>query len=305
MKVESATLNSEDVLVFTRDDYLTKDQFTEFRNAIKGNLDRVGLSDVKFIALDRSTDLKVLSVGRSPIGILSVDRPISAEQFATMRFMVDKQIQERLANGYSMRIDPQAGGGEIDPSGFNMTDFDVCARRDSNDTLELVKGKDCYIGIDCGYGDVDSRDRAAVLIFPNMPSTDCVTALTRSLSGYSAADIVAWIEKATEQFSVKGIGVDPAYNRELLGIFNIAEFPVASVPQGWTTMAPVTKWLEEKMASDRFVHFANPMYRSAFSNAVFHTDSAGNRVPHKGKSRGPIGYVCATLNAAALFAAKE
>lgn len=60
MLVDVANLGKDDVLVFSIDATLNDEAFKKFRSNIRVNLDKAGLPNQKFIALDGSTTLKVL-----------------------------------------------------------------------------------------------------------------------------------------------------------------------------------------------------------------------------------------------------
>jgi phage terminase large subunit-like protein len=64
--------------------------------------------------------------------------------------------------------------------------------------------------------------------------------------------------------------------------------PVATMRQGWLTMSPAIKELERSIVGKRFRHGGNPVLRWMFDNVAVHTDSAGNRTFHKGKSKDRI-----------------
>ena len=53
---------------------------------------------------------------------------------------------------------------------------------------------------------------------------------------------------------------------------------------GWVTQSPALNTLERAIISGHFLHGGHPILRWCFGNVAIHTDSAGNRVMHKGKS---------------------
>src|SRR5690606_27069829 len=67
--------------------------------------------------------------------------------------------------------------------------------------------------------------------------------------------------------------------------------------QGWRTMMPAINELERSILARRFAHGGNPVLRWNFENVAVHTDSAGNRTFHKGKSRDRIDGAQATAMA--------
>ncbi len=98
------------------------------------------------------------------------------------------------------------------------------------------------------------------------------------------------------QFNVAEIAFDPHLARNMLNDLLEDGFPAVEMRQGWVTMAPAVKELERAILGRRFRHDGNPVLRWNFDNVQVHTDSAGNRVFHKGKSRDKIdGAVVAAM----------
>jgi phage terminase large subunit-like protein len=64
--------------------------------------------------------------------------------------------------------------------------------------------------------------------------------------------------------------------------------------QGWVTQAPALNRLETAILNGKFQHGGNPVLRWNFSNVQIHTDAAGNRTMHKGKSTDRIDGCFAT-----------
>ncbi len=100
MSVEAAEIGKDDVLVFSTDSILDSDGFRIFRNNLKGNLEKAGIPDQKFIALDGSTTLQVLKPHKTG-GVLD---GITYAQAAEIRSFIDRQVRERLLNGMSMQV---------------------------------------------------------------------------------------------------------------------------------------------------------------------------------------------------------
>jgi phage terminase large subunit-like protein len=68
-------------------------------------------------------------------------------------------------------------------------------------------------------------------------------------------------------------------------------------------MAPAVKELERAIVGRRFTHGGHPVLRWNFENISVHTDAAGNRAFHKGKSRDRIDGAVAAAMAVARAAA--
>ena len=62
-------------------------------------------------------------------------------------------------------------------------------------------------------------------------------------------------------------------------------FPVVTMQQGWVTQSPALNELERAIVSRKLRHSGHPVLKWCFENVAIHTDSAGNRTMHKGKSR--------------------
>ena len=98
------------------------------------------------------------------------------------------------------------------------------------------------------------------------------------------------------RFHVQEIAFDPHVGRVMMANLMEAGLPVVEFRQGWVSMAPAVKELERAIVGRRFRHGGHPVLRWNFENIAVHTDSAGNRVFHKGKSRDRIdGAVAAAM----------
>ena len=71
------------------------------------------------------------------------------------------------------------------------------------------------------------------------------------------------------------------------------------------TQSPALNVLERAIVSEKLRHGGHPALRWCFSNVAIHTDSAGNRVMHKGKSSDRIDGAAATWMAVSRAAANE
>jgi phage terminase large subunit-like protein len=109
--------------------------------------------------------------------------------------------------------------------------------------------------------------------------------------------IQAHIENLTERFNVQEIAFDPARASQIMTNLTEAGHPVVHMQQGWKTMMPAINELERSIIARRFSHGGNPVLRWNFENISVHTDSAGNRTFHKGKSKDRIDGAQATAMA--------
>ncbi|MFK8250660.1 terminase large subunit [Ancylobacter terrae] len=91
-----------------------------------------------------------------------------------------------------------------------------------------------------------------------------------------------------ERFRVEEIAFDPHLARNMLNNLLDDGLPAVEMRQGWVTMAPAVKELERAIVGRQLRHGGHPVLRWCFDNIAVHTDSAGNRMFHKGKSKDRI-----------------
>lgn len=203
------------------------------------------------------------------------------------------------------------GGGEVD--------------------LELLAGEPCWLGVDCSSTQDltavvaawrDGEDGFAIAAWFFLPADglqaradrDGVPYVRWVQEGYiiatpgNAIDYSVVEKKIREigaNFEVKEAAFDRAYGQPVMGPLLADGFPVVTLQQGWITQSPALNVLERAIVSRRLRHGGNPVLRWCFENVVIHTDSAGNRVMHKGKSRGRIDGAAAAWMAVSRAAAVE
>lgn len=95
-------------------------------------------------------------------------------------------------------------------------------------------------------------------------------------------------------FDVQEDAFDKAFAQPVMGPLLDDGFPVITMQRGWVTQPPALNLLERAIDNRQFRHGGHPVLRWNFENVVVHTDSAGNRVMHKGKSRDRIDGAAAT-----------
>jgi phage terminase large subunit-like protein len=104
------------------------------------------------------------------------------------------------------------------------------------------------------------------------------------------------IKELCARFYVQEIAFDPHLGRVMMANLLDEGLPVVEFRQGWVTMAPAVKELERAIVGRRLRHGGHPVLRWNFENIEVHTDTAGNRMLHKGKSRDRIdGAVAAAM----------
>ncbi|MBL8570199.1 MAG: terminase large subunit [Phreatobacter sp.] len=117
--------------------------------------------------------------------------------------------------------------------------------------------------------------------------------------------VEACVRSLCDRFEVREINFDPAYAQAVMGPLTDDGFPTATMRQGWLTQAPALNVLEGLILSEKIVHAGHPVLRWCFENVAIHTDSAGNRTMHKGKSRDRIDGAVATWMAVSRAAREE
>lgn len=113
------------------------------------------------------------------------------------------------------------------------------------------------------------------------------------------------IRELCARFDVREIAFDPHLARNMLNNLLEDGLPAVEMRQGWVTMAPAVKEVERAIIGRRFRHGGHPVLRWNFENIAVHTDSAGNKSFHKGKSRERIDGAVAAAMAVARCAAGD
>jgi phage terminase large subunit-like protein len=96
------------------------------------------------------------------------------------------------------------------------------------------------------------------------------------------------IRELCARFNVREIAVDPHLARNLLNNLSEDGLPAVEFRQGWVSMAPAVLTLERVIVGRSVRHGGHPVLRWNFANIEVRTDSAGNRMFHKGKSKDKI-----------------
>jgi phage terminase large subunit-like protein len=139
--------------------------------------------------------------------------------------------------------------------------------------------------------------------YPGWAEQGFITATPGNVVDYGAVE--ACIRGLIERFDVREIGFDPAYAQPVMGPLTDDGFPTATLRQGWVTQSPALNQLEKVILAGQLKHGDHPVLRWCFDNVAIHTDSAGNRTMHKGKSRERIDGAVATWMAVSRAAANE
>jgi len=148
----------------------------------------------------------------------------------------------------------------------------------------------------------DRADRDGVP-YPEWAELGYLTATPGNVIDYRA--VTDHILELCARFDVREIAFDPAYAQPVMGPLGDEGLPVITMRQGWVTQSPALNELERVIVGGTFRHGAHPLLRWCFSNVAIHTDSAGNRTMHKGKSTGRIDGAVATWMAVSRAAAND
>ena len=130
-----------------------------------------------------------------------------------------------------------------------------------------------------------------------------LTATPGNVVDYAA--VTQCIRDLCTRYDVREIGFDTAYAQAVMSPLTEEGLPVVTIQQGWITQSPALNVLERAIVGRRFQHGAHPVLRWCFSNVAIHTDPAGNRKMHKGKSTDRIDLAVATWMAVSRAAAGE
>lgn len=195
---------------------------------------------------------------------------------------------------------------------------------------EDIDGLPCWIGVDMST----TTDLTAVVAcvrkgddFIIIPHFFCPGDNLRARADRDGVPYVAWAEQGyitptpgnvidyraveacirglCERFSVQEIDFDKAYASPVMIPLTEDGLPTVTLQQGWVTQSPALNELERVILGGNFVHGGNPVLRHQFDCVAIHTDSAGNRTMHKGKSRDRIDGPAATWMAVSRAAAGE
>ncbi len=187
--------------------------------------------------------------------------------------------------------------------------------------LEALEGRSCWLAVDLSSnGDLTCivaawRDGDGYIVHPWFfcPADNLRTRAERDGVPYPAwaeggfitptpGNVVDFrhvegvIRDLCERFRVEEIAFDPHMARNMMANLLDDGLPAVEMRQGWVTMAPAVKELERAIVGQRFTHGGHPVLRWNFENIAVHTDQAGNRMFHKGKSRDRIdGAVAAAM----------
>jgi len=218
----------------------------------------------------------------------------------------------------------------LDNSADPFVDMAVYDRGADPIDMEALLGQPCWLGVDmsstqdltavvaafrkddgyivlphffCPGDNLRARSDRDGVPYPQWAEEGFLTATPGNVIDYSAVE--SCIRDLCERYQVHEIGFDVAYAQAVMAPLGADGYPVMTVRQGWITQSPALNELERAILSGKFQHGAHPVLRWCFSNVAIHTDSAGNRTMHKGKSKDRIDGAAATWMAVSRAAAGE
>ncbi|MFG1330255.1 terminase TerL endonuclease subunit [Xanthobacter autotrophicus] len=219
----------------------------------------------------------------------------------------------------------------LDHSADPFVEMDVYDEGATPVDLAALEGEPCWLGVDlssngdltcivaawrdgddgyivhpwffCPADNLRARaDRDGVL-YPAWAEAGFIIPTSGNVVDFHAVE--ATIRDLCARFRVQEIAFDPHLARNTLNALLDEGLPAVEMRQGWVTMAPAVKELERAIVGRRFTHGAHPVLRWNFENIAVHTDTAGNRMFHKGKSRDRIDGAVACAMAVSRAAAGD
>lgn len=183
---------------------------------------------------------------------------------------------------------------------------DMSTTTDLTAVVACVRKDDYYILVPsffCPKDNLRARADRDGVPYPAWADQRFLTPTPGNVIDYSAVENC--IRDLCERFDVREIGFDPAYAQAVMGPLTDDGLPTATIRQGWVTQSPALNELERVILAEKLKHGGHPVLRWCFDNVAIHTDSAGNRTMHKGKSRDRIDGAAATWMAVSRAAASE
>ena len=203
------------------------------------------------------------------------------------------------------------GSDPIDYDAFNgapcwigvdmATTTDLCA------VVAAFRDGDCFTVLPhffCPDADIRKRGDLDGVDYVRWSKEGFITATPGNVIDHAA--VAAYIDGLCQRFDVREIGFDPAYASAVISMLSGDHGDkIVTIRQGWVTQSPALNTLERAMVGGNFKHGGHPVLRWNFSNVAIHTDSAGNRVMHKGKSTDRIDGAAASWMSVSRAAAGE
>ncbi|MCM2504101.1 terminase large subunit [Aureimonas altamirensis] len=183
------------------------------------------------------------------------------------------------------------GAGEIDLESLHglpaWIGVDMSATTDLTAVVACVRDDERYILLPKFFlpgDDLRARGDRDGVPYVAWAEQGHVTPTPGNAIDYRAVE--AGIREFCDLFDVREIAFDIAYSQPVAGPLGDEGYPVTTLRQGWVTQSPALNELERVIVERKLVHGGHPALRWCFGNVAIHTDSAGNRTMHKGKSHG-------------------
>ena len=191
--------------------------------------------------------------------------------------------------------------------------------------IESLKGKSCYIGADLS----DTGDLTALmLLFPPqdgiakyyarpiffVPVSTTINKEIQDKVPYSVWSAQNWVnveegrinkrkvlnyilERLAKEYSIIAFAYDPYHATDIAEGLEEAGIKTLAVRQGFQTLSPACKTLEDWIALSMLEYDGNPCFDWNVSNAVVRRDANNNIAPDKSKSSNRIDGVAALIDA--------
>jgi len=197
--------------------------------------------------------------------------------------------------------------------------------------LKALEGQPCWIGVDmsvttdltavvacwrdgedgyivwpfffCPEEKLQARADRDGVPYPRWAEDGFITPTPGAVIDYRTVE--ACIRDLCQRFAVQEIAFDKAYAQPVMGPLDDDGLPVVTLQLGWVTQSPALNEVERAIIARRFRHGGHPVLRWCFENVAIHTDPAGNRTMHKGKSKDRIDGAFATWMAVSRAAAGD
>lgn len=209
----------------------------------------------------------------------------------------------------------------------NWLSVDAWRKCEKSCSLEALKGKFCFLGMDLS----DRRDLTAlVLLFPPQDGLDkahilpylfvpAVSAVRRETqdkvpylawsergfvkledSGYiNKTMIFEKIMQLSKTFDIRCVAYDPWHAGDIAEGLQSEGVETLAVRQGFQTLSPACKQLEEWISEEKLTHNGNEAMAWCAGNVVLRKDENNNISPDKRKSTERIDGIAALVNAIA------
>ncbi|TAI63459.1 terminase TerL endonuclease subunit [Bradyrhizobium sp. Leo170] len=202
------------------------------------------------------------------------------------------------------------GGDPIDYEAFRgqpcWVGVDMSKTTDLSAVVACFRDGDTYTVLPhffCPEEDIRKRGDLDGVNYASWAKQGFITATPGNVIDNAA--VADYIRSLAERFEVREIGFDIAYAQGVTAPLVDEGYPVVTIRQGWITQSPALNVLERAIVSGNFRHGRHPTLKWCFSNVAIHTDSAGNRTMHKGKSTDRIDGAAATWMAVSRAAAGD